>query len=49
MAPERFAIDYNSEGAWESKIHWVNFDDSNKPIKIKPHQRVSTLTPAEVK
>lgn len=49
MAPEFFRVDYKSDGTWESSNSWVNFDDSNSPIKIKPHQNVSTITPSEVK
>jgi len=48
MAPEIFKVDYNSEGEWESRNKWVNFDDNNYLIKLKPHQVVSTLTPSEV-
>lgn len=49
MAPELFIVDYNTEGEWESGLNWINFDNTNSPIKIKPHQTVSTLTPSEVK
>lgn len=43
-APEKFRIDYKSQGMWEDSEGWVTFDDNNYLIKALPHEEVPTET-----